>query len=362
MKCKVQTNDIASALAVVTRAVSTKAINPIQTCVLLEAEDNGLTLTGSGGAMSIRVSIPAMVSESGSVAADGGMLAALARKLPAAETNMEASCGTLRVRSGSSRTNLAAHSGDEYPPAITAKGGTEVTVKSGTLKRSISQVIYCVAQDETRQILTGILMDASGDGIKMVALDGFRMAEAVTDGFFSECRAVVPGPSAKELERILPDTDEDVTVTVGSGRMTADCGGVVFSTTLLAGDYIDYAKLIPADFATRTMADRSDLLKAIDRAELMARNVHNNLVQLTVSDETVSITARSEVADTEETVACQTSGKGLTIAFNVKYLADAIKAMDGDEIEMCFNTSTSPAVLRCPGHGAMSLILPVRVA
>ena len=251
-----------------------------------------------------------------------------------------------------------------------AEVNTGVTVKipQNQLKEMISRVVFAIATDESRQILTGCLLEVSQDEARMVALDGFRLAmQKVFQPFElpegqDTLKAVIPGRVLNELSKILLDEEEFCTLLFDHTRMQAAFGNTRLSTVLLAGEYIDYRKILPPAFKTQAKADRVQVQNAIDRASLMAREGKNNLIRMSFSENGLSITSNAELGDVLEEMDATLTGDPIEIAFNAKYITDVIRNITDSDLCMKFNSNVSPCVV-CPTEGDqyLYLILPVRV-
>ena len=361
MKLTIQTADLRYALSVAGRALTGKPVRPIMEGILLRAKDGTATLTGTNGSITLRSAIPAMIDEEGETVLPGRLLSELARKLPGRDTTITLDGPRAAIRSGASRTGLSVMAANEFPepPEIVTKH--TLTVKQGALKTAIAGTAYCVSTDDSRLLLTGVYLDAAQD-VRMVALDGFRMAcaevDATHDGDFA---AVIPGKSMAELGRLMNYDNQSCEVRFDGHMMVASNGSDTLYTTLLAGEYVDYKKIIPNGFATSTLVNRSDLLAAIDRASVISRD--NSLVRLTVRDTSVTVASRDEIGQIEDTVDAVTTGPEIVIALNAHYMTDALKAMTDEDVTLNFNSPTTPCViLPKEGHSALNLVLPVRVA
>ena len=272
------------------------------------------------------------------------------------------------IRCMNSKSNLAGMNPMEYPEMSEVETGTTVKIPQNKLRDMISRVVFAIATDESRQILTGCLLEVTRDEARLVALDGFRLAMQKAFQPFElpqemeVLKAVIPGRVLNELSKILLDEEEFCTLLMDKTRMQATFGNTRLSTVLLAGEYIDYRKILPASFKTQARADRLQVQNAIDRASLMAREGKNNLIRMSFADSRLMITSNAELGDVLEEMDATLVGDPIDIAFNAKYITDVIRIVTDDELCMKFNSNVSPCVV-CPSEGDqyLYLILPVRV-
>ena len=218
------------------------------------------------------------------------------------------------------------------------------------------------------EILTGSLLEVSRSEARLVALDGFRLAmQKLFQPFelpegVEVVRAIIPGKVLNELSRILPDDDAFCTMLFDRNRMQCTFGNIRLTSGLLAGEYIDYRRILPSDFKTEARANRISVQDAIDRASLMAREGKNNLIKMSFHDDILKITSNAELGDVEEEMDASLNGDPIDIAFNARYITDVIRNVSDDNLCMKFNSNISPCVVVPEsGDDFVYLILPVRV-
>lgn len=356
-------------LNTVTRALAARPPKQILEGVLIEAEDSCITLTCSDGSLTIETHLAADVKEEGRAVLPGKLFTELCRKLPGGEVTIKVGENHMAsIQCMSFKSNLAGMNPMEYPEMAAVGSGVTVAIPQNQLREMISRVVFAIATDESRQILTGCLLEVAADEARMVALDGFRLAIqkvfapfALPEGM--DClRAVIPGRVLNELSKILSEEEEFCTLLIDKTRMQATFGNNTLSTVLLAGEYIDYRRILPPSFKSVATANRMDVQSAIDRASLMAREGKNNLIRMSITEDKISITSNAEMGDVQEELAATLTGDPIDIAFNAKYITDVIRNITDDEICMHFNSNVSPCVVSpIEGEQYLYLILPVRV-
>lgn len=369
MQFTMNAQDLLDGLNTVTRALAARPAKQILEGVLIDASSDGINLTCSDGSLSIETILAADVKEAGRAVLPGKLFTELVRKLPGGSVTIKVNDNhSASIRCMNSKSNLAGMNPMEYPEMAEVEGGVEVKIPQNRLREMISRVVFAIATDESRQILTGCLLEVTQAEARMVALDGFRLAmQKVFQPFQLPAgqdvlKAVVPGRVLNELSKILLDEEEFCTLLIDKTRMQASFGNTRLSTVLLAGEYIDYRKILPPAFKTQVKADRTQVQNAIDRASLMAREGKNNLIRMSFGPNGLTITSNAELGDILEEMEATLSGDPIEIAFNAKYITDVIRNITDDELCMKFNSNVSPCVV-CPTEGDqyLYLILPVRV-
>lgn len=369
MQFTVNLQDFLDGLNTVTRALAARPAKQILEGVLIDASEDVITLTCSDGSLTIENMITADVKEIGRVVMPGKLFTELCRKLPGGEVTIKVTDNrTASIRCMSSRSNMAVMNANEYPEMAEIGEGTTVAISQNKLRDMISHVVFSIATDESRQILTGCLLEITSDEARLVALDGFRLAMQRLEKKFDlpegvqQLRSIVPGRVLNEMSKILPDEETDCTMMLSKTHMQASFGNTRLSTVLLAGEYIDYRKILPPAFKTSAQADRVSVQNAIDRASLMAREGKNNLIRMSFKQDSLAITSNAELGDVLEEMDAQLSGDPIDIAFNAKYITDVIRNISDEKLCMYFNSSVSPCVVKPEeGNQYLYLILPVRV-
>ena len=369
MQFTMNAQDLLDGLNTVTRALAARPSKQILEGVLIEADDQKVVLTCSDSSLSIETTLTAEVAEAGRTVLPGRLFTELVRKLPGGSVTIKVGDNhAASIHCMSSKSNLAGMNPVEYPEMAEVESGSVVKIPQNKLKEMISRVVFAIATDESRQILTGCLMEVSSDEARLVALDGFRLAiQKVFQPFDmpegqDSIKAVIPGRVLSELSRIMLDEDEFCEMTLDKTRMQATFGNTRLSAVLLAGEYIDYRKILPPSFRTQAKADRVQVQDAIDRASLMAREGKNNLIRMSFTANGLAITSNAELGDVHEELSAVLAGEPIDIAFNAKYITDVIRNITDEELCMKFNSNVSPCVVTPQeGDQYLYLILPVRV-
>ena len=366
MKLTVDVNALSGALGTVTRALAVRVPKPVMEGVLLDARDDELVLSCTDGNFAIECTVPCKVEENGRTVFSGRFFADMIRKLPSGDVSLTVDDNNLgHLRCGGVRTSLQGMNAMEFPEMAEVEDGRHVKLSQVAFKNMISRVAFAVAVDEARQILTGILMELRPGEMRLVALDGFRLAMQTAQVTTEEqelTHIICPGKVMNELSRVLSDEEEECDICFDPKHMIIRFGHTVLSTVLMSGQYIDYQRILPQTFTTRTKLDRSQLSSAIDFASLYAREAKNNLVKINCDNDLFGISSNAELGDFHQDIEIYQDGPGVQIAFNAKYLTDVLRAIPDDEICMNFNTSIQPCVITpVEGDSFLYLILPVRV-
>ena len=362
--------DLIEGLNTVTRALATRPARQILEGVLIIADGDRIRMVCSDGSLVIEYTNAATVREEGAIVLPGRLFAEMIRKMPDGDVSVNASDRrTAVIRCMKNRSSLAIMNAEEYPEIVEMNTGIPVKIQQNKLKDMINHVSFAIATDESRQILTGSLLEVSRSEARLIALDGFRLSLQklfqpfeLPDGI-DMVKAIIPGKVLVELARILPDDDAFCNLLIDRSRMNCSFGNIRLSTTLMAGEYIDYRRILPTAFKMEAVASRPAVQDAIERASLMAREGKNNIVKMSFRNDTLTISSNSELGDVEEVIETTLHGDPINIAFNAKYIADIIRNVNDDFLYMKLNSNVSPCiVVPQSGEDYLYLILPVRYA
>lgn len=367
MHFQVQATDINQGMGMVVRALSARAARPFYEGVFIETQDNGIQLTCSDGQMTIKSMVSAVVQEDGCALMPAKLLHELLRKLEG-QIDVSVDVSTLKavITANGSNTDMVCMNAADFPDISEVKGGFEVRLPQDKFASAVSRITFALSTDETRRILTGCLMEVYREEVCFVCLDGFRLAmqkiyvshDVPADK--ETVNAIIPGNIIGEISRMAGDTLDEMVIAFSPTHLCATIGETKVYSPLIAGEYINYKQILPVTWTTAVKLNRSQLIGAIDRAALIARE-GNNLLKLHVDDSQMTIMANTERGNAVEKVDVYFDGAPLDIAFNAKYLLDVIRNIDTSEMTMRFNTNVSPCVI-CPvsGNQYTYLVLPVR--
>ena len=376
MKFEIMRDKLLDGLSDVMKAISQKVAIPILTGIKIEVDEKGMTLTGSDSDITICTFIPAedngeqiiRVAEKGSIVLQAKVFSEIVRKLPTNEVIIEVVNGLqTHIQSGKSEFHLIGLDPEDYPVLPEVKDDYLFSLPADLMKSIIRETVFAVSQQETRPVLTGVLWEAKNGGLACIATDSHRLARRLTipeempEVPFS---VVIPGKSLQELNKILPDNGELVDIVIADQQVLFKTRGVLFYSRLLEGNYPDTSRLIPLEYKTSVTVNGRLLLQAIDRASLLAREERNNIVRFSANEgKVIEISSNSpEVGKVEELVeAIGVTGEELNISFSAKYMMDALKAIDGQDITIQFTGAMRPFILKSVDDDSiLQLILPVR--
>lgn len=362
-------NDLHQGMNLVTRALQARTAKLAYEGVFIETLEEGVQFTCTNGEMTIKTILPAVVQRDGSALLPAKLLAELLGKL-SGDVSFEVEDNQRAViQADGSRTNMVCMAAADFPEIQDVVGDHVLSLPQKKLRDAIGRIIFAVSTDETRRILTGCLMETHPEEVRFICLDGFRLAmqRVYVNHQVPESEvpwsSVLPGAIIGEIGRMLPDSEDAVTFHCSATHVMAAFGSTKVYSPLIPGEYINYKQILPTTWTTAIRVDKAMLMGAIERAALMAREGNNNLLKLSIAEDSLTIQANAERGAVVERLPLDFEGSPLNIAFNARYLMDVIKNIDTPDMSMRFNTNVSPCVI-CPvtGNQYTYLVLPVRVA
>jgi len=375
LKFIIEREKLIASIQDVMKAISSRTAIPILTGMKLEATQQGITLTGSDSDISIESFIPAENEEhvnveqieEGSIVLGARYFPDIIRKLPESKVEIKTDDNLkVLIRSGNAEFNLNGQDPEEYPQILQVQTEDSFELPIDLLKNLIKQTVFAVSNMETRPILTGVNLTLKDGILNFTATDSHRLASrdipVETNMEFSNI--VIPGKSLNELNKILDDTEEKVEISMTNNQILFRTKHLKFMSRLLEGNYPETSRLIPSESKTTISVNTKKLLQTIDRASLLAKAEHNNVVRLmTKGNKMIEITgSSSEIGEVVEDLSVQSiDGEELKISFSSKYMMDALRAMEVDEVNIEFTGAMRPFVLRPQNDDPIiQLILPVR--
>ena len=357
---------LSDAALTVSKACAVKTITPILECIKMKAENDGLTLTAYDGELSIEKKIKAEILEEGELCVNGKTFADFVGKISNFEVVIASNDKGIVIKYADSESYMQTLSANDFPRLGNrdTEGLPYFETKETDLKTLISKVVFCCATDESRPILKGCLLEAKNGVLNATALDGFRMAcsscEAV-DGS-GDIKIVCPARTLTEISRML-DGDEGLKIYANKNLLSVELKDTVITSRLYAGEFVRKENIYPVDFTTQVQVKRNELIDSVERASVLIRGDKNNLVLFDIKNGKIVINANSEMGKVEETVAGELNGKELKIAMNGKYLMDALKALEEEDVILSFNSSVAPFTIEnSEDKRCQYLVLPVRTS
>jgi DNA polymerase III subunit beta len=368
---------LAEGLATVDRAVPSKSPLPVLSNVLLATEEGRVKLVANNLEMAISCWIGADIADEGRITLPARLLSDFVGTLGGGDIQMTLKPGTrtMNLKCGRYEANINGIDADDFPAVPTVGDGPRIQIPARTLRHAISQVAFAAATDDTRPVLSGVLVMIDGDELTMAAADGFRLAVrtvTIEAGGSEKLTMLVPARTLIELSRIVPDTEDpiEIAATPTKNQVMFQYPNILVVSRLIEGQFPDYQRIVPASYQTRVVLPVSELLQATKTAAVFSRD-NSNIVRISVTpsgDELipgrVDVSASSaEMGDNAGQLDGSVEGEEMQIAFNGRFLRDALEAVSGGEVALEMNGPTAPGLVKpVSGGGHLHVIMPMHVS
>lgn len=356
--------DLSDAVLKVSKALSVKAANPILEGIKITAKGDTLTLLATDMELTIEKTIKADVLMEGETVVVGKYFVDFVKKLEKEQVELSRLFdGQLQIKYSDSESELQVFPAENFPKIEKEDGVDYFEIKQSQLKDVVEKTAFACSSDDSRPILKGCLFEIQDNSLTGVALDGFRMAvvkkEVTASG---NMKAVIPARTLQEITRLLDKEDNIIKVYLQKNSLFVEVENTLLISRLIEGEFVKYNHILPTAFENTVTVNRSAMLNSIERASIVARNDRYNVVKFDIKEEGMTVSAKSEVGTVNENVPINLNGKDLAIAFNGKYIAEFLKIVSDDFINLNLNTAIDPCIITSVSNdGFLYLVLPVRI-
>jgi DNA polymerase III subunit beta len=363
LKATCSRDELTRALGIVSRGVSTRTTVQILAGILLQAVGGKLDLAATDMELSLRTSLEAQVEADGSVVVPGRLLLELARLLPDAEVSVEHKLeeAAVEIRSGSATYRLHTYNAEDFPRLPDAAADRHEVDREALLE-TVARVSRSASRDESRPVLTGVLMRFEPGKLVMAATDSYRLSvkETATEGSVPELEAIVPARALGELARIA-QAGEGIELGVHENQVVFSTGDALLTTRRIDGQFPNYRQLVPETFDHELMLPREELLDVVRRVAVMAQR--NTPLRLRFAEGELTVSAQTQdVGEARESLPVSFAGEPLEIGFNAEFLRDGVESVTGDQLRLKLISPLRPAVLQGEDDDFLYLIMPIRLA
>lgn len=366
MHIVLQREDILKPLSYVAGVVEKRQTLPILSFILLRQEGSEVTFTGTDLEVEIVVRVKTERSENGELTLPARKLLDICRALPeGAAIDIHKEGEKISIKSGKSRFSLLTLPSADFPNIQASQWDQDISIPQADLKNLLQQTHFCMAQQDTRYFLNGLLVELNGNQVRIVGTDGHRMAtsEAVIAGSSQEPRQlIVPRKGVHEFLRLLEDVSDPVKLQFNANHIRAHTTSFVFTSKLIDGKYPDYAKVIPASQSKLVRVGRELLRESLSRAAILSNEKYRG-VRLTLVNKGLKISANNpEQEESQEEISADYSGETMEIGFNVSYMLEAIGALHSQEVVIGLTDANSSCTISSPDTKTpLYVIMPMRL-
>jgi DNA polymerase-3 subunit beta len=362
MKLQVTQENLNRALGSVARVANGRGTLPILANVLIKTSNNRLSLSATNLDIAITHFIGAKVSEEGSITVPARLMQDFVSSLPGGVIELDLQETKLHVSTDKYQSVVNGIVADDFPVMPAIEGGQKWDIDGVIFKKGLQQVVFAASNDETRPVLTGILLQTFEGKLHMAATDSYRLTEKQLGANKQNVQLLIPASAMQDLLRVLGDDSGKVRITHDDQQVLFQVGDIELVTRLVDGKYPDYRKLIPQKFATEARLKRSDLVNVTKVSSLFARESAGS-VTIEVDEKSGQLSIRSvasQLGENTATADAKVTGAG-SITLNSRYLLDGLNALSGDEVVFSFNGKLEPTLLHDPAADDYKhIIMPLK--
>lgn len=357
--------DLANAVSNVSRAVSSKASIPALEGVLIKAYGDKLNISGYNLEIGITTDVEATIQAEGEIVVSAKLFLDIVRRLPEEIVMIETDDRMVTyITCGHVDYQIVGMSSVEYPDLPSFEQTDGITVNAKILREMIRQTVYAVSENTAKPIYTGSLFEIEDGIFKIVAIDGYRMAirsENVDSD--SKNHFVVPGKTQLEVLKLLTDDEENVEIIIGQRHITFKVNNYRVISRLIEGTFLDYKTTIPSDTKTELVINTRSIISAVERMSLLNNDRVQSPVRCYFSNDEIKLSCASAVGRANDVLSVPIIGESVEIGFNNRYMLDALKNTDTDEIKLVLNGSLAPMIIKpVKGDSFLSIVVPMRLA
>ena len=363
MKLVFTKSNLNKAVGIVMKAVPTRTTMNILECILIDATTNEIKFTGNDMELGIETIVEGEIIEKGKVAIDAKLFSEIVRKLPDNDITLSTdSNNNALITCEKSKFNIAGKSGEDfsYLPAIIKD--KMITLSQFQLREVINQTIFSIAMNDNNKMMTGELFEISEGNLKVVGLDGHRIAirNIKLEGRDDDVRVVIPGKTLQEISKILnADAESLVNIYFTNNHVLFEFDQTHVVSRLIEGDYFKINQMLSNDYETKVSINKKEFLDSIDRANLLIREGDKKPIIINIQNGLLQVNVNSAVGALNEDIDIDKEGKDIMIGFNPKFLMDALRVIDDENVTIYLVNHKSPCFIRDKEENYIYLILPV---
>ncbi len=363
MKIICTKNNLAKGVSIVSKAVPSKTTMTILECILIDCSTDIIKLTANDMELGIETIIEGEILEKGIIAIDAKLFSEIVRKLPDNEIIIETNSDLqTTITCEKAKFNISSKAGDDFSYLPYIEKNEYITLSEFTLKEVIRQTIFSIADNDSNKLMTGELFEIKQNMLKVVSLDGHRISlrNIELKEMYEDKKLVVPGKTLQEISKILTgETTKEVKMYFTSNHIVFEFEKTMVVSRLIEGEYFNVNQMMSHDYTTKVHINKRELLSCIDRATLLVKEGDKKPIIINILDDSMELKIKSQIGSMDEEIIINKDGKDLMIGFNPKFLIDALRVIDDEEVTLYFLNAKAPCFIRDEKETYTYLVLPV---
>ena len=365
MKIICTKQNLAKGVSIVSKAVPSKTTMPILECILIDASTDEIKLTANDMELGIETKVEGDILEKGKIALDAKLFSEIARKLSDSDSlvtiESDEKFNTV-ITCENSVFKIQGKDGEEFSYLPYIERNKNITLSQFSLKEVIRQTIFSISVNDSNKMMTGELFEVNGDTLRVVSLDGHRMAirKIVLKDEYESTKVIVPGKTLNEISKILTgDNEKEVQIFFGANHILFEFDDTIVVSRLIEGEYFKVDQMLSSDYATKVSLNKKDFLDSIERASILIRENDKKPIILNIEDSKMGLKLNSSFGTMNAEILIHKTGQDLMIGFNPKFLSDALRIIDDEEVTLYMMNAKSPCFIKDEDESYIYLILPV---
>ena len=363
MKIVCSKSNLVKGVNIVSKAVPSKTTMPILECILIDANMDVIKLTSNDMELGIQTEIEGEIIKHGMIAIDAKIFSEIVRKLPDNDVIIESYEYLLTtITCENANFNSSGKSGEDFAYLPIIEKNETIVVSQFTLKEVIRQTIFSIADNESNKLMTGELFEIHDNILRVVSLDGHRLSirKIELKQQYSDKKIVVPGKTLMEVSKILSgEAESEVCMYFTNNHIVFEFDRTVVVSRLIEGEYFKIDQMLSNDYETKVKINKKELLNCIDRATLLVKEGDKKPIIINIGDEIMELKIKSQLGSMNEDIVINKEGKDLMIGFNPKFLIDALRVIDDEEVDLYLMNAKAPCFIKDEDENYIYLILPV---
>lgn len=363
MKIVCSKSNLVKGVNIVSKAVPSKTTMPILECILIDANMDMIKLTSNDMELGIQTEIEGEIIKHGMIAIDAKIFSEIVRKLPDNDVIIETDENLqTTITCEKAKFNISGKSGEDFAYLPIIEKNETIVVSQFTLKEVIRQTIFSIADNESNKLMTGELFEIHDNILRVVSLDGHRLSirKIELKQQYSDKKIVVPGKTLMEVSKILSgEAESEVCMYFTNNHIVFEFDRTVVVSRLIEGEYFKIDQMLSNDYETKVKINKKELLNCIDRATLLVKEGDKKPIIINIGDEIMELKIKSQLGSMNEDIVINKEGKDLMIGFNPKFLIDALRVIDDEEVDLYLMNAKAPCFIKDEDENYIYLILPV---
>ena len=365
MKLTFQKDDLLNGINIVLKAVPSKTTMPILECILIDASDSQIRLTSNDMELGIETKVEGNILSRGKIALDAKLLSEIIRKLSGGESPITIESDekyNTTITCDNSIFHIQGKNGEEFSYLPYIERDHYICLSQFTLKEVIRQTLFSISPNDSNKMMTGELFQVKGNELKVVSLDGHRMSirKVTLKDNYQDIKVIVPGKTLGEISKILGgDNEKDVLIFFSKNHILFEFDDTVVVSRLIEGEYFRIEQMLSSDYETKVTVNKREFLDCIDQASILIRENDKKPIIINITDNSMQLKLNSSFGSMNAEVLIHKTGKDIMIGFNPKFLMDALRIIDEEEVDLYMMNPKSPCFIKDAEENYIYLILPV---